>query len=117
STFHVKGTYLKPIRGKTSVVPSWKARGGKKPFGPTDAPGTVPSEEVAPSGGVAVSGLPTWANAGLQHNKGKAVAAIKKDLMEHFSDKSGRITSRAVASTAVREGAEAMTFFFITADR
>ena len=63
-----------------------------KPFGPTGAPGTVPSEEVAPSGGVAVSGLPTWANAGLQHNKGKAVAAIKKDLMEHFSDKRGRIT-------------------------
>jgi hypothetical protein len=28
-----------------------------------------------------VSGLPTWANAGLQHNKGKAVAAIEKDLM------------------------------------
>jgi len=52
-----------------------------KPFGPTGAPGTVPSEEVAPSGGVAVSGLPTWANAGLQHNKGKAVAAIEKDLM------------------------------------
>jgi hypothetical protein len=51
------------------------------PFGPTGAPGTVPSEEVTPSGGVAVSGSPTWANAGLQHNKGKAVAAIEKDLM------------------------------------
>jgi hypothetical protein len=64
-----------------------------------------------------VSGLPTWANAGLQHNKGKAVAAIKKDLMEHFSDKSGRITQRAAADTAVGKGAEAMTFLFITADR
>ena len=87
---------------------------GAKPFVPTGALGSVPSDEVTPSGGMTV---PTWANAGLQHNKGQAVAAIKKDLMEHFSDKRGRITSRAVASTAVSEGAEAMTFFFITADR
>jgi hypothetical protein len=90
---------------------------GAKPFVPTGALGSVPSDEVTPSGGVAVSGLPTWANAGLQHNKGQAVAAIKKDLMEHFSDKSGRITQRAAADTAVGKGAEAMTFLFITADR
>ena len=88
-----------------------------KPFGPTGAPGTVPSEEVTPSGGVAVSGLPTWANAGLQHHKGKAVAAIKKDLIEHFSDKSGRITRRASAGAAVSTAAEARAFFFIAADR
>jgi hypothetical protein len=50
-----------------------------KPFGPTSAPGAVPSEEVTPSGGMTV---PTWANAVVQHNKGNAVATISKDLME-----------------------------------
>jgi hypothetical protein len=111
------GTVIVPVTPEVTGLTSGDAPGGGKPFGPTDAPGTVPSEEVAPSGGVAVSGLPTWANAGLQHNKGQAVAAIKKDLMEHFSDKSGRITQRAAADTAVGKGAEAMTFLFITADR
>ena len=85
-----------------------------KPFGPTGAPGTVPSEEVAPSGGISV---PTCAKAGLPHNKGDAVATISNDLMEHFSDKSGRITRRAAAGTAVGDAAEAMTFFFIGVDR
>ena len=47
---------------------------GAKPFVPTGAVGSVPSEEVTPSGGMAV---PTCANAGLQHNKGQAAAAIK----------------------------------------
>jgi hypothetical protein len=46
-----------------------------RPFGPTGALG-VPSEEVAPSGGMTV---PTWANAGLQHNK--AVANINNSLI------------------------------------
>jgi hypothetical protein len=85
-----------------------------KPFGPTGAPGTVPSEEVAPSEGMVV---PTWANTGLAHSKGQAIAAIKKDLMEHFSDKSGRITQRASAGAAVSTAAEARAFFFMTADR
>jgi hypothetical protein len=87
---------------------------GAKPFVPTGALGSVPSDEVTPSGGMTV---PTWANAGLQHNKGQAVAAIKKDLMEHFSDKSGRITQRASAGAAVSTAAEARAFFFMTADR
>jgi hypothetical protein len=60
-----------------------------KPFVPTGALGSAPSEEVIPSEGISV---PTWANAALQHNKGQAAATIKKDLMEHFSDKCGRIT-------------------------
>jgi hypothetical protein len=51
---------------------------GAKPFVPTGAPGTVPSEEVTPSGGMTV---PTWANAGLQHNK--AAAPINNDLIGH----------------------------------
>ncbi len=49
-----------------------------KPFGPTGAPGTVPSEEVTPSEGVTV---PTWASAGLQHKKGDAVAKINNARM------------------------------------
>jgi hypothetical protein len=37
-----------------------------KPFGPTGAPGTVPSEEVTPSGGVARV-IPACAKAALWH--------------------------------------------------
>ena len=50
-----------------------------KPFGPTGALGSAPSEEVTPSEGMAV---PTWANAGLKHNKGKAAVTINNGLME-----------------------------------
>ena len=53
---------------------------GVKPLVPTGALGSVPSEEVMPSGGITV---PTWANAGLQHNKGHATATIDNGLMEH----------------------------------
>ena len=46
----------------------------------------IPSGEVAPSEGIvacgSVSASSTWANAGLQHHKGRATAAIKNDLME-----------------------------------
>ena len=49
-----------------------------KPFGPTGAPGSIPSEEVVPSEGMAV---PTWANAGLKHNKGNAGATINNARM------------------------------------
>ena len=75
------------------------------PVVPNAAPATVPNGEVAPSGGMTV---PTWANAGLQHNKGQAAAARRKGLMEHFSDKSGWLTWRAAARTA----AGMMDFFF-----
>jgi hypothetical protein len=71
---------------------------GAKPFVPTGALGSVPSEEVTPSGGMTV---PTWANAGLQHNKGKAAATINDGLMEHSPIKGATITKRAAASTAV----------------
>ena len=50
---------------------------GAKPLVPTATPG-IPSEEVAPIGGMAV---PTWAIAGLQHNNGKAAATINNGLM------------------------------------
>jgi hypothetical protein len=49
-----------------------------RPFGPTGASGTGPSEEVTPSGGVTVS---TWANAALPHKKGNAIATINKARM------------------------------------
>ncbi len=102
-----------PVTPLGTGLPPGDAAGGK-PFGPTDAPGTIPNEDVTPSEGVTV---PTWANAGLAHSKGHAVAAINNGLMEHFSDKSGRITQRAAACTAFRKAAEAMTFIFMTADR
>ena len=50
-----------------------------KPFAPTGALGSAPSEEVTPSEGMTV---PTWANAGLQHNKGQAAATINNGLMK-----------------------------------
>jgi hypothetical protein len=52
---------------------------GAKPFGSTGALGSVPSEEVTPSGGMAV---PTWANAGPQHSRGKVAATINNGLMQ-----------------------------------
>jgi hypothetical protein len=82
-----------------------------KPFAPTGAPGTIPSDEVAPSEGVTV---PTWANAGPQHNKGQAAATINNGLMEDLPGKSGTVRQRGAARTEVGKAAEAMTFFFIT---
>jgi hypothetical protein len=84
----VLGTLIVPVTPLGTGLTSGDTPGGGKPFGPTGAPGADPSEEVAPSGGVS---MPTWASAGLQHSKGHAAAAIKKDLTEHFSDSSGRI--------------------------
>jgi hypothetical protein len=51
------------------------------PVPPTDEPGLIPSGDVMPIEGVAVT-APTWADAGLQHNKGSATAAVKNDLIE-----------------------------------
>jgi hypothetical protein len=55
------------------------------PVPPTDAPGLLPSGEVTPSEGVGAT-APTWANAGLEHNKAQATAAIKKRFMECSRD-------------------------------
>ena len=67
------------------------------PVPPTDAPGLLPSGEVAPSEGVGAT-APTWANAGPQHNKGHATATIKRGFIEapcfieasRFTRRSGR---------------------------
>ena len=89
-------------------------RPGAKPFVPTGALGSVQREEVTPSGGITV---PTWANAGLQHNKDETAATIKNGLMKDLSGKRTRIVRRGGASTAVGKPAGSMTFIFIAADR
>ena len=89
-------------------------RPGAKPFVPTGALGSVPSEEVTPSGGMTV---PTWANAGPQHNRGKVAATIKNGLMEDLSDKRTRIVRRVGACTAVGKPAETVRSIFIAADK
>jgi hypothetical protein len=74
----VSGTAIVPVRplgtGLTGVDTP-----GAKPFAPTGALGSVPSEDVAPSGGMAV---PTWANAGAQHNRGKVAATTNNGFMQ-----------------------------------
>jgi hypothetical protein len=87
---------------------------GAKPFMPTGALGSVPSEEVTPSGGMTV---PTWANAGPQHNRRKVAAIIKNGLMEDLSDKRTRIVRRVGACTAVGKPAETVRSIFIASDR
>jgi hypothetical protein len=79
-----------------------------KPLGPIDGTGSVPSEEVTPSGGMAV---PTWANAGLQHNNGHAAATINNGLMDDTPSRAEGL--RSERSQAVSNAAEAITFFFI----
>jgi hypothetical protein len=103
----VLGTLIVPVTPLGTGLTPGIAPGGGKPFGPTGAPGTVPSEEVTPSEGMAV---PTWANEGLQHNKGQAAAPINNGLMDDFSDKTGRNTQRATASTAVRQRKQRLSF-------
>src|SRR5258708_1135067 len=62
------GTVIVPVKPLGTVLTPGDAPSGK-PFGPTDSPGTIPNEEVAPSEGVVV---PTWAKAGMPHNKDHA---------------------------------------------
>jgi hypothetical protein len=66
-------------------------RPGAKPFVPTGALGSVPSEEVTPSGGMVV---PTWARAGPQNAKGQAAAINSNGLMESLPDKRTKIARR-----------------------
>jgi hypothetical protein len=52
------------------------------PVAPTGALGPIPSGEVTPSVPGAPVIIPTWANAGLPHNRGSATAIIEKVLIE-----------------------------------
>jgi len=102
----VLGTVIVPVTPE-AIGPTSGDAPSCKPFAPTGAPGTIPSEEVAPSGGVS---MPTWASAGLQHSKGKAVA-IKKDLMEDLPDKSGGVRNeRPQAPQSVRPWGQRLSF-------
>jgi hypothetical protein len=52
------------------------------PAAPTEPWGPIPSGEVAPSEGTAVSGSSIWANAGLQHNSSRPTTAIQIRFIE-----------------------------------
>jgi hypothetical protein len=86
----VFGTAIVPV---TPLGTGWTGVNtlGAKPLAPTGALGSVPSEEVTPSGGMAV---PTWANAGPQHNSGKVAATINNGLIEDPSDRRTRMVWR-----------------------
>jgi hypothetical protein len=72
------GMAIVPVTPLGTGLTPGNVPGTGKPFGPTGAPGAVPSEEVTPSGGMTV---PTWANAGLQQIKGQA-ATINNGRMD-----------------------------------
>ena len=59
------GTVIVPVKLLGTVLTPGDAPSGK-PLGPTDSPGTIPSEEVAPSEGMAVV-IPACAKAALWH--------------------------------------------------
>jgi hypothetical protein len=59
------GTVTVPVKPLGRVLTTGDALSGK-PLGPTDSPGTIPSEEVTPSEGVAVIN-PACAKARLRH--------------------------------------------------
>src|SRR5882672_595403 len=102
------GMAIVPVTPLGTGLTPGNAPGTGKPFGPTGAPGTVPSEEVAPIGGMTV---PTWANAGLQHNKGQAAAVIKKGLMKHSPIRAeGRRSGRPRAPRSVRQRGQRFSF-------
>jgi hypothetical protein len=79
------------------------------PLGPTGEPGFVPSEEVAPSGGIVVL---TWANAGLAHSKGQAAATINNGLMRDSPTRAKELRrAQTQAPQSVRQR-EALIFLF-----
>jgi hypothetical protein len=77
------------------------------PVTPTGAPGPLPSGEVMPSEGVAVT-VPTWAIAGLQHARSQAAATIKKDFIEQSSEVNRADHVRSRTSYAARRSGGAM---------
>jgi hypothetical protein len=66
----VLGTVIVPVTLLGTALTVGDAPGAK-PLVPTGALGSVPREEVPPSGGMTV---PAWAKAWLQHSKGHVVA-------------------------------------------
>ena len=84
----VLGMVIVPVTPLGTGLISGDAPSGK-PVAPTGAAGAIPSEEVTPSEGVTV---PTWANAGLQHNRGPAAAMMNNGLMADSAHR-GKIVS------------------------
>ena len=105
------GTAIVPVTPLATGLTGVDAPGAK-PFVPTGALGSVPSEEVTPSGGITV---PTWANAGPLHNK--AVTTINNDLIGDPLFERKEYAGGRPQRTAVDKVAKAMTFIFITADK
>jgi hypothetical protein len=103
------GTAIVPVSPLGTVLPPGDAPGAK-PFGPIDTPGK-PSEEVAPSGGMAVV-MPACAKAGLWHSRDQVTATINNGLMKHSPRRADGFAQGA-ASTAAAEPTEAMTLCFI----
>jgi hypothetical protein len=103
----VLGTAIVPVmplgRGLTGVDTP-----GAKPFVPTAALGSVPREEVTPSGGMTV---PTWANAGPQHNS--VVATISNGFIGNTPFERKEYAGDRPQGTAVDKAAEAMAFIFM----
>jgi hypothetical protein len=75
-----RGVPLEAV-GLTPGVASSVAPSGI-PVAPTGAPGPIPSGEVTPSEAGAPVTMPTWANAGLEHNKPETTASVKNRFME-----------------------------------
>ena len=89
------GTVIVPVTPLGTVLPALDAASGN-PFGPIDSLGATPSEEVAPSEGIAVP-IPAWANAGLLANNGNAAATISNSLMESSPSSSKGLRSERQA--------------------
>ena len=89
------GTVIVPVTPLGTVLPAVDAASGN-PFGPIDSLGATPSEEVAPSEGIAVP-IPAWANAGLLANNGNAAATISNSLMESSPSSSKGLRSERQA--------------------
>ena len=89
------GTVIVPVTPLGTVLPALDAASGN-PFGPIDSLGATPSEEVAPSEGIAVP-IAAWANAGLLANNGNAVATISNSLMESSPSSSKGLRSERQA--------------------
>jgi hypothetical protein len=100
----------------TAIVPvtplGWVLTGvdrlGAKPFVPTGPLGSVPREEVIPTGGIAA---PTWANAGPQHNS--IVATINNGFIGNTAFEHREYASDAPQGTAVGGAAGAIEFIFM----
>ena len=100
----------------TAIVPvmplGWVLTGvdrlGAKPFVPTGPLGSVPREEVTPRGGIPV---PTWANAGPQHNK--VAATINNGFIGHTPLGRKECAGDRPQSTAIDKTAEAIASIFM----